>query len=889
MLHSTLKHFCFILTILVCALPKFSASAGTNGSDWKLYTSYDNVPVRIMDGEETTWFFVRQNMYNKTQLNTTKRWPSGGLLFYDKKNPEAGIRDVHTRLELTGSEIEAANFNPRTEDLVVVYSTGTIDIFDKNGARTTHDVLLRESLARARSFRTISFDLYNDIWISTRAGFLYIDGDTKEIKENASFVKDVMDICRVGNKVVAIIDGSFYQADINSKLCVIDNFTPFSVTRNGAKCILPLSETSFAYIGNASNGTSYASICRAWLDGGKWLSAVSKDDTNRFYVAGDNNVSTTPLQSNSLINKNGYLVFSRASAYQLNYEKEPRTTLDYNSKTIGWASTGDYYRQCIGSWDFENFWMAKERRDFVNRKSGDSGTWTDNFTAKYEGPMAHRYAEFAYSPTHGMVIVNQGANFDNDNKGVTQPMQMTLYRNGKWTDLSTYANPPAFIKDNSERKAMYEKNILRYPTPDPLGLHLDPDFPDYAVMGSIFDGITFANMKDPTATHFMFGSAENPKSTLPGFNVIAPNVSQWKGFCAMYPGGFDSEGTFWAYYMDQYGILNTNEDKSVSQIPLMYITKESRSSFTNPPDKTIEFNTLLVPYNDVNGFSFGQCLALKHEKNKNKIVIYVASNKRPIIIVDHKGTLSDTSDDVVTMYNGWRDSGNVSNGWSTVFDLTENPLNGNIIVSTSRGCVEFPADNNPGSNIALVSMLGTYDTNGNLNPIIPRGQVNTVIFDEYNRAWVGTQSDGVFGLSADRKKIIAHYTTKNSPLPHDRVIHLGWNQDDETLWISTHNGIASVRPDAPAGTGSDDMAPMAVPSAVDKDFTGVVTIYNIPLTSSLQVLDADGNVVNTLDFSSDNITYWDLKYSNGAFVPTGRYTIHDISGVVNDLEVTVSR
>ena len=889
MLHSTLKHFCFILTILVCALPKLSASAGTNGSDWKLYTSYDNVPVRIMDGEETTWFFIRQNMYNKTQLNTTKRWPSGGLLFYDKNNPEAGIQDVNTRLELSGSEIDAANFNPRTEELVVVYSTGVIDIFDKNGVRTTHDDLLRESLARARSFRTISFDLYNDIWISTRAGFIYIDGDTKEIKENASFVKDVTDICRDGNKVVAIIDGKFYQADINSKLCVIDNFTPFSVTRNGAKCILPLSETSFAYIGNASNGTSYASICRAWLDGGKWLSAVSKDDTNRFYVAGDNNVSTTPLQSNSLINKNGYLVFSRASAYQLNYEKEPRTTLDYNSKTIGWASTGDYYRQCIGSWDFENFWMAKERRDFVNRKSGDSGTWTDNFTAKYEGPMAHRYAEFAYSPTHGMVIVNQGANFDNDNKGVTQPMQMTLYRNGKWTDLSTYANPPAFIKDNSERKAMYEKNILRYPTPDPLGLHLDPDFPDYAVMGSIFDGITFANMKDPTATHFMFGSAENPKSTLPGFNVIAPNVSQWKGFCAMYPGGFDSEGTFWAYYMDQYGILNTNEDKSVSQIPLMYITKESRSSFTNPPDKTIEFNTLLVPYNDVNGFSFGQCLALKHEKNKNKIVIYVASNKRPIIIVDHKGTLSDTSDDVVTMYNGWRDSGNVSNGWSTVFDLTENPLNGNIIVSTSRGCVEFPADNNPGSNIALVSMLGTYDTNGNLNPIIPRGQVNTVIFDEYNRAWVGTQSDGVFGLSADRKKIIAHYTTKNSPLPHDRVIHLGWNQDDETLWISTHNGIASVRPDAPAGTGSDDMAPMAVPPAVDKDFTGVVTIYNIPLTSSLQVLDADGNVVNTLDFSSDNITYWDLKYSNGAFVPTGRYTIHDISGVVNDLEVTVSR
>ena len=71
--------------------------------------------------------------------------------------------------------------------------------------------------------------------------------------------------------------------------------------------------------------------------------------------------------------------------------------------------------------------------------------------------MAHRYVEFAYSPAHGMVMVNQGANFDNDNKAVIQPMQMTLYRNGKWTDLSTYSNPPAFINDNGERKAMYEK------------------------------------------------------------------------------------------------------------------------------------------------------------------------------------------------------------------------------------------------------------------------------------------------------------------------------------------------------------------------------------------------------------------------------------------------
>ncbi len=260
----------------------------------------------------------------------------------------------------------------------------------------------------------------------------------------------------------------------------------------------------------------------------------------------------------------------------------------------------------------------------------------------------------------------------------------------------------------------------------------------------------------------------------------------------------------------------------------------------------------------------------------------------PIIILDHKGTLEDTTDDVVTVYYGWSESGNSSTKWAAIFDITEDPVNGNIIVSGQRACVEFPADNNPDSDVAHVSLLGTYNK-GHLNPIVPRGQVNTVIFDEYNRAWIGTQSDGIIGLSADRKNIIAHYTTKNSPLPHDRVIHLGWNPEDKTLWISTHDGIASVRPDAPSEAGADETEPMAVPSVVDKDYSGVVTIYNIPLTSSLQVLDADGNVVNTPDFSTDRITYWDLKNSNGDFVPTGRYTIRDISGIVKDLEITVTR
>ncbi len=120
-------------------------------------------------------------------------------------------------------------------------------------------------------------------------------------------------------------------------------------------------------------------------------------------------------------------------------------------------------------------------------------------------------------------------------------------------------------------------------------------------------------------------------------------------------------------------------------------------------------------------------------------------------------------------------------------------------IRSARLC-GISADNNPDSDVAHVSLLGTYNK-GHLNPIVPRGQVNTVIFDEYNRAWIGTQSDGIIGLSADRKNIIAHYTTKEFPLPHDRVMHLGWNPEDKTLWISTHDGIARRTARCPFGSG----------------------------------------------------------------------------------------
>ena len=80
------------------------------------------------------------------------------------------------------------------------------------------------------------------------------------------------------------------------------------------------------------------------------------------------------------------------------------------------------------------------------------------------------------------------------------------------------------------------------------------------------------------------------------------------------PEDLTPEGTFWAYYMDVYSVLGEESGPK-----LMYWSKAARKNkFENPEAASSDgWSYITIPFQD-GGTAFGQCLALKHEKNKNK-------------------------------------------------------------------------------------------------------------------------------------------------------------------------------------------------------------------------------------------------------------------------------
>ena len=68
------------------------------------------------------------------------------------------------------------------------------------------------------------------------------------------------------------------------------------------------------------------------------------------------------------------------------------------------------------------------------------------------------------------------------------------------------------------------------------------------------------------------------------------------------------------------------------------------------------------------------------------------------------------------------------------------------------------------------------------------------------------------------------------------------------------------------------------PQAVSADFTGNVSLHNVPAGVALRVRDADGRTVAALPETKNGTTFWNLLDADGNLVPTGRYTISDASG-----------
>ena len=150
-------------------------------------------------------------------------------------------------------------------------------------------------------------------------------------------------------------------------------------------------------------------------------------------------------------------------------------------------------------------------------------------------------------------------------------------------------------------------------------------------------------------------------------------------------------------------------------------------------------------------------------------------------------------------------------------------------------------------------------------------RVTSIAVDGANRKWVGTESSGVFLVSASGTEQIKHYTKDNSPLPSNQIVSLGINPQTGEVFIGTSNGLVSVGSDA--SSGKEDFSDIySYPNPVRPGYEGDITIAGLMDNSNIKITDIAGNLVFET-ISQGGMATWNGKNMHGSKVSTGVYMI----------------
>lgn len=241
----------------------------------------------------------------------------------------------------------------------------------------------------------------------------------------------------------------------------------------------------------------------------------------------------------------------------------------------------------------------------------------------------------------------------------------------------------------------------------------------------------------------------------------------------------------------------------------------------------------------------------------------------PLIIWKNNEDLSLKQYKVFNSFNDQDNKQFSTYGWTYV--KADN--DGRIWMGTVTGVISFDPQEAFNDDFRITRNKVVKSEGVPVNEALLEGtQVNCIDVDNLNRKWIGTNTNGVFLVSADGSEIIKHFDTSNSPLPTDQVYSVCCNRATNSVIVVTASGVLEYFSDmTPAAANYDNV--YAYPNPVQSSFTGYVTIKGLMANSKVVITDAAGATVASLT-STGGIAIWDACNSNGVPVKTGVYKVY---------------
>lgn len=202
---------------------------------------------------------------------------------------------------------------------------------------------------------------------------------------------------------------------------------------------------------------------------------------------------------------------------------------------------------------------------------------------------------------------------------------------------------------------------------------------------------------------------------------------------------------------------------------------------------------------------------------------------------------------------------------------------GMMWIGTVSGVISFDPREAFNADFRINRVKVTKDEGTPVNETLLEGtQVNCIDCDNLNRKWIGTNTNGVYLVSADGSEIIKHFEMDNSPLPSNQVYSVCCNRSSNSVVMVTANGVVEYYFDF-TPSSNDYSNVYAYPNPVQSTFTGYLTINGLMDNSNVVITDATGKVVASTT-SIGGIAVWDTCKTNGAPVPTGVYKVYAAQG-----------
>ena len=149
--------------------------------------------------------------------------------------------------------------------------------------------------------------------------------------------------------------------------------------------------------------------------------------------------------------------------------------------------------------------------------------------------------------------------------------------------------------------------------------------------------------------------------------------------------------------------------------------------------------------------------------------------------------------------------------------------------------------------------------------------ITDIVVDGANNKWIGTNSAGVFYISADGQQTFNIFTKENSPLPSNVINDIDINEITGEVFIATDNGMVSFK--GTATSGAENLSNVVVyPNPVRPEYQGFVAVTGLMNKSNVKIADISGNLVHEA-ISEGGTILWDTKAFGKHEVASGVYMV----------------